>query len=768
MRGEPVLPWPGITQNTMSQSRYFQFSRRDILVALLIVLLAFAYRAVIIVERAAAPDNAGAFDPLPPGSDQLTYYTNVFEHRAGAYPPPTFFYQPGMSYLLIGLTGLMGTTDLAAIRLGLTALAALNCGLMIAVTQLAFGRVVVSHLAGLLLALYPVAAFYDTDLVIASQATFLLTLALFGALWLERGAPHGWIGAILVGAAAGIGAITRFEAGVAAAAPGLWLLWRRGLRRTLLPLALAALSGAAFVLPVMIHNRLGGADYAITPVGPTEVYRGWNRDATGVYQGTRADITTRIEPFHYLLLDAQLEPGRILELALHKIGLFVSRNEAGNNLNYVVSGKNVSAALRANPLDFRALLVGAAIGMLVLWRDDRPTLLLFLTAGAAMFAMTLLIWVEARIRLPIIAALIPCAAYGVWRVMIVLRNLASQTFRGNFTQRDGSEFSWARFAIMFFALFALLGLAAAAENHLPNPVTRAALPPDAQHSNAVYDETLRLVGYEIQEQYSPAGYFQPFRPYVVTLYWDVLKPTSVDYSFSLKFLIDGEPLDEFDYPIGAVSYPERRTSMWQPGTIYVEHVGMAVRRFDAPQEISGHLFLTVYPERDFERAVTAAGASVPHLELARPAVMWGSGAFSTLDADATQANLRFGDLLMLRAWHVPASGPAGATLEIVLGWETTATPIRHSYAIGVYLQDENGVFVANFDAPPRNGRLLTTSLPPGYRLEDARAVVLPETPGVYRVYVGVYRQDTGERLPINGTPETLGQIGTLVVQHQES
>ncbi len=744
----------------MSRACYFQFTRRDMLIALLIVLLAFAYRAVIIVERAAAPDNAGAFDPLPSGSDQLTYYTHVFEYRAGTYPPPTFFYQPGMSYLLIGLTGLMGTTDLAAIRVALAALAALNCGLMIATTQLAFGRAAVSHLAGLLLALYPVAAFYDTDLVIASQATVLLTLALFGALWLERGAPNGWVGALLVGTAAGIGVIMRLEVGAAAAALGLWLLWRLGLRRALLPLALAALAGVTFVLPVVLHNRAGGADYAITPMGPVGIYHSWNRDATGVAQGTRADMTTRTDHYRYLLLDVQLEPRRFVELALHKLGLFASRNEGGNNLNYVLSGRNVSYALAVNPLDFRALLVIAVIGMLVLWRDDRPTLVLLLSASVAVALMTLLYVVEARIRLPIIAALIPCAAYGVWRMVTALTSVLHAAPL-SLARRAG----WAVVAVL--VLIALLELAAAAERDLPNPLTRAALPPDAQPLYVVYDDTLRLVGYKIQEQYSPAGYFQPFRPYVVTLYWDVLKPTDTDYSFTLKFLIDGKPLDEFDYPIGAVSYPERRTSTWQPGTIYVEHVGMAVRVFNAPVEISGYLFLSVYPERDFQRLVAPAGSDVTHLTLARPAVMWGSGAFSTLDADAAQSALNFGDLLVLRAWRVPASGPSGAALEIALGWETTSTPIRHDYAIGVYLQDESGAFVANFDAPPRDGQLLTTSLPPGYRLEDARAIALPAAPGVYQVYVGVYRQDTGERLTINGTTETLGLIGTLAVQQQE-
>ena len=242
-------------------SPVFRFTRRDLWVVLLIILLAFSYRAVIIWDRAVAPDNAGAFNPLPEGADQNTYYDSIFGFREGTYPPPTFHFQPGMSYFLIGLTALLGSTDLLIIRLALAAFAAINCGLLYAVTQMAFENRHVSVIAALLLAFYPVSAFYDTDLVITSQATILLTIALLGAFWMLR-MPRRWVGALLLGFVIGAGAITRLEAGVAALALAGWVfLVELRARKNLLPFALTALAALALIGPVMLHNYAGGGGY---------------------------------------------------------------------------------------------------------------------------------------------------------------------------------------------------------------------------------------------------------------------------------------------------------------------------------------------------------------------------------------------------------------------------------------------------------------------------------------------------------------------------
>lgn len=732
----------------MNASSYLSFDRRDVLAALLIIAIAFAYRVAIIWDRAVAPDNAGYFDPLPEGSDQKTYYATLFQYRDGDYPPPTFHYQPGISYFLIGLTSLLGTTSLGVLRLALAAFASINCGLMYAVARLAFGNRRISLMAAGLLALYPVGAFYDTDMVITSQGIILLTIALFGALWMYR-VPQHWMGAVLLGCVIGIGAITRLEIAVAAMTLSLWLCVIRWRKYSLVPFILTISLALVFILPVALHNRAGGADFLITPVGATEIYRGFNRDASGIYAISRADVTTHFDYYSFLAQDIRLEPLRFIELVLRKLGLFFSATEPGNNLDYAAAGEAVSIGLRLNPLDFRILLVLTAFGMVALWHDHRPVLFAFLMICAAMSVMTMLIWVEARIRAPIIAALIPCAAYGLY-------DLAAHFPQAAF---------WRQRLPLIVTLVVGLILAWVAEYDLPRKVTVAELPANAESVNALYNDELRLVGYRIEDQYSARGVFQPFRPYVVSLYWKLERPTTINYSFALKYVVGDEALDQFDHPIGYVNYPQRPTSQWETNRMYVEHIGMGIRRFDVPTEISGHLWLEVYPERRFTEVFEPTDGGSTQLELARPAVAWGEGQpFSSKLDDAAQDDLHFGDLLVLKAWNLPAEGQPGEIITLTTGWQTTAVQIQDSYIIGVYLQSEAGEYPANFDSPPRNGDLLTSSLPPQYRLEDQRSLTLPEQPGTYRVYIAVYRQNNGERLALRSSGETLALIGSVRVK----
>lgn len=732
----------------MNPSPYLYFDRRDVLAALFIIAIAFTYRAIIIWDRATALDNAGYFDPLPDGSDQKTYYATIFEYRDGTYPPPTFYYQPGISYFLIGLTSLLGTTSLGVLRLALAALASINCGLMYAVARLAFGTWRISLITAVLLALYPVGAFYDTDLVITSQGIILLTIALFGALWMYR-VPRRWIGAALLGCVIGIGVITRLEIAVAAIALSLWLFIVRWRKHSPAPCILTIALALVFILPVVLHNRAGGADFLITPVGAAEVYRGFNRDANGINTASRAYLTTHFDYYTFLAQDIRLEPLRFIELVLRKLGLFFSATEPGNNLDYAAAGEAVSTGLRLNPLDFRILIVLTAFGVVALWRDHRTVLFSFLAVCAAMLVMTMLIWVEARIRAPIIAAMIPCAAYGLYDLVTHFRQVAF----------------WRQQLWLIAALMVGLSLAWVAEYNLPRKVTVGELPANAVPVNALYNDELRLVGYRIEDSYSARGMFQPFRPYVVSLYWKLERPTTINYSFALKYIVADKALDQFDHPIGFVSYPQRATSQWEADRIYVEHVGLGIRRFDVPVEISGHLWLEVYPERRFTEVLQPAGMASTQLELAHPAIAWGEGKpYSSKIDDASQEDLHFGDLLILRAWDLPAEGQAGETITLTMGWQTTSLQIQDSYIIGVYLQNDAGEYVVNFDSPPRYGELLTSSLPPQYRLEDQRDLTLPQQPGSYRVYIAVYRQDNGERLSLSPSGETLALIGLVQVQ----
>jgi len=367
-----------------------------------------------------------------------------------------------------------------------------------------------------------------------------------------------------------------------------------------------------------------------------------------------------------------------------------------------------------------------------------------------MFVMTMLIWIEARIRAPIIAAMIPVAAYGIHDLWQGFRR---PTF-------------WKQRLPLIAVLVIALILSWVAEENLPRKVTTSSLPQNAQMVNALYNDELRLVGYRIEDQYTDRGRFEPFRPYVVTLYWMLERPTSIDYSYALKLVVADQAVDQFDHPLGYVNYPQIWTSDWNVGSIYVEHIGMVVRTFEAPTEISGHLWLEVYPERNADQLFEPVGAGLSPLELARPAVVWGTGLFPTLNPTLidAQPDVYFGDLLILQGWLMPEVGRPGEVTTFTLGWQTTSIQIRDSYIMGIYFQNANGEYVANNDSPPLSGQLLTNSLPPLYQLEDERTVTLPETPGMYQIYVAVYRQSDGIRLAVKNSAETLVPIGVIQVE----
>jgi hypothetical protein len=63
---------------------------------------------------------------------------------------------------------------------------------------------------------------------------------------------------------------------------------------------------------------------------------------------------------------------------------------------------------------------------------------------------------------------------------------------------------------------------------------------------------------EIQD--TAAGIIGPFRP-TVTLYWELVKPTSTDYSFALIYR-QQRACDRFDRPVGTV-VPATPTSQWE-------------------------------------------------------------------------------------------------------------------------------------------------------------------------------------------------------------
>jgi hypothetical protein len=92
-------------------------------------------------------------------------------------------------------------------------------------------------------------------------------------------------------------------------------------------------------------------------------------------------------------------------------------------------------------------------------------------------------------------------------------------------------------------------------------------------------------------------------------------------------------------------------------------------------------------------------------------------------------------------------------LTLTLHWQALQV-LPADYKVFVHLVDAQGAAVTQDDAFPREGRYPTWAWQPGDIVPDAHRLELPPAPdlpqGPYRLLVGMYHPDTGERLPVRG------------------
>ena len=245
--------------------------RRDAYLFLGIATLAFALRFVHLLEARAVP----IFDALL--MDGRSYSTWADRIVAGDWLGDRVFYQAPLYPYALALIKLAVGNDLGRIRLVQIAIGSVSCGILFLAGRAFFSRAA-GVAAGILLAIYPPAIFFD-GLIQKANLGLLWTVLLLWTLARARERPSGSRFA-LVGVFLGLLVLTREETVLLVLAIGGWALFASRSRA-----ALGFLAGIALVLlPVAIRNSVVGGEFALTTSqAGSNFYIGNNPRADGTY-----------------------------------------------------------------------------------------------------------------------------------------------------------------------------------------------------------------------------------------------------------------------------------------------------------------------------------------------------------------------------------------------------------------------------------------------------------------------------------------------------
>ncbi len=112
----------------------------------------------------------------------------------------------------------------------------------------------------------------------------------------------------------------------------------------------------------------------------------------------------------------------------------------------------------------------------------------------------------------------------------------------------------------------------------------------------------------------------------------------------------------------------------------------------------------------------------------------------------------YGDIIKLVGYRIEPSNAVDSSAHIVLCWELIK-PTAVDYTVFVHVTDARGDMHTS-DSQPRDGTYPTSAWPMGESSEDSHLIPQVAELPLKQIAVGLYRLDSGERLPISGTDQT--------------
>ncbi len=264
------------------------------------------------------------------------------------------------------------------------------------------------------------------------------------------------------------------------------------------------------------------------------------------------------------------------------------------------------------------------------------------------------------------------------------------------------------------------------------------------------EDRVAILGYEVDRAEAKAG-----EEIEVTIYWKALKPMDEDYSVFVQLLRrDGCKIAQLDTYPGMGLYP---TSRWREGQVVKDSYALRVpQAISMPIEcriIAGMYDLSI---RARLRAFDAQGNELDPLTLAR-IVLRPTEPLKVAQGVRLPQPLRFGGGISLVGKEVRR---ADHGLKVILWWRSEGE-VGEDYTVFVHLLSEDGRIRAQGDSQPMGGNSPTSIWRPGEVIKDEHFVPLPlQGEGEYRIVVGMYLLETGERLPVGegGDSILLGKV----------
>jgi hypothetical protein len=226
----------------------------------------------------------------------------------------------------------------------------------------------------------------------------------------------------------------------------------------------------------------------------------------------------------------------------------------------------------------------------------------------------------------------------------------------------------------------------------------------------------------------------------LTLFWRALRRVGGDYTIYLKLInpayhIWGQQ-DSRPYHDGSPTWT------WQEGQLIYDPRQLKLLPGTPPGEyhvevIPVEIYSTEVLESDTGEPILLGPVEVPRR--APPPV-------EVLDIEHPQEAI-LGDKVRLLGYNMESGFRPGDNVHLTLFWQCLAE-MEQSYTVFVHLVDGGDNIVAQKDNPPVDGFYPATRWKPGEIIRDQYDLIIsPETPlGRYRIEVGMYLAETGERL----------------------